>query len=136
MYKTEYSINSNYDTNKSTFLSVCTKKQETIIETFIDLFYPKNIEIDHVYFSLYRYDKHDKFELTINVVYIYPPTATNKTTLHVENTLKISVNRCSLTQYMMSRNDIELVSRHDSILFLNPFGCPSVAILKKLFTLM
>ena len=136
MYKTEYSINSSYDVSKSTFLDVCSKKQEAIIETFIDLFYPKNVEIDHVYFSLHRYDKTEKFDLTINVVYIYPPTDTNETTLHVENNLKISVDRCALTQYMNSRKGIESVSKHDSKLFLNPFGCPSLAILKKLFTIM
>jgi len=69
MYKTEYSINSAYNANKSTFLDVCSKKQQSIVEDFIELFTPVNNErFNSIYFSLYRYDKNKGYKLTISTM--------------------------------------------------------------------
>jgi len=125
-YPIEVSVKNDYNVAKSTFLLLCSKKQQTYIDVFFE-HYVKKDTLHKVYVSLSSttFDK-ELDELCITAQYIYPKTETQEE-LTIESNIVISKSVASLTFVYRTESH-----KHEKILYRNPYEMPTI----KTFTKM
>ena len=135
----EYSVNSLklYHSSKEVFTEFCTEKQKKILAMFDDLFTPNNdtgIE-QRQFFGLLSHNNKTGYKLHITVMNIYAPDKENKV-LFIENTLELDGYRSDFTTYFRNTLNNDIIHQHKTRLYVNPFGMPSMKVLKKLMLLL
>jgi hypothetical protein len=125
-YPIELSVNCDYSTLKSTFMLLCSKKQQAYIDVFFER-YVKKDTLHKVYVSLHSNTFDKKIdELSITTQYIYPKTETQEA-LTIENNIIIKKNVTSLITVYRTETH-----KHEKVLYRNPYEIPSI----KTFTKM
>jgi hypothetical protein len=125
-YPIELSVKWDFNTSKSTFMLLCSKKQQTYIDTFFE-HYVKKDTLHKVYVSLYSSTFDKKIdELRITTQYIYPKTETQEA-LTIDNNIVIGKNIASLITVYRTETH-----KHEKVLYRNSYELPSI----KTFTKM
>ena len=130
--KIEYSVNSFYP-SKEMFIEFCTEKQKKILIMFDNLFTPDDdagIE-QRLFIGLSSHNTENKYKLHITVMNTYAPDKENKV-LFIENTLELDGYRSNFITYFRNTLNNDTIHQHQTHLYVNPYGMPSIPVLKKL----
>ena len=135
--KTEYSVNSCYPT-REVFLEFCTEKQKTICNMFFDLWmsaHDKSIE-QRLFIGLSTpLNNGKKYNLHFTVMNIYAPNDKGEI-LYIEDLLELDGYRSNLITYYRTMKNGDILHQHNKTVYLNPYGMPSMSVLKKLIGIM